>query len=74
MTWISVKERLPDKGQIVLAGRSDFTADPVKYTYFENGKFYRKTDVISSMDRIMTIYYPDITHWMPLPDPPKEER
>lgn len=62
MEWISVKERLPKPGQEVLLWA---TGAPLQKTY-------------SRYD--MGVYNPDIyqpwwdyvTHWMPLPEPPKE--
>lgn len=59
--WISVKDRLPEKWQNVLTVRTD-------------GKF--RFDFIGSLD----VWYEDVnfvgypvTHWMPLPQPPKGE-
>lgn len=50
--WISVKERLPEYGQYVLA----YSADDDYMTVEARRKF----DAFQ------------ITHWMPLPQPPKE--
>ena len=58
--WISVKERLPEEDEDVLAYNgaymfiAAYTTNPTKYWYTISG------------DRILT------THWMPLPEPPKE--
>lgn len=58
MEWISVKDRLPKNGKyLVLSG---FTTDyevGITTSYYENGEWG-----IGSL-----------THWMPLPEPPKEE-
>lgn len=49
--WISVKDRLPDRGADVLA-------------FMRNGV----------ETRIVACNYGDnVTHWMPLPEPPKED-
>jgi hypothetical protein len=64
--WISVEDRLPDKGQEVLAYRGDFNGDMMNtYTYlgrknWEDDYGYRGSTV-----------HEGITHWMPLPEPPK---
>ena len=59
--WISVEERLPEPGSIVLCR-------------FKNGKFavcfwgnWKWQDIYNYSE------YLDITHWMPLPEPPKEK-
>lgn len=72
--WISVKDRLPEEdvavlvyGQIlndppdVIGVRRRYIGDQEwKYTWeSEDGFIYREDDV---------------THWMPLPEPPKEEK
>ena len=67
--WISVKDRLPEKGTEVLA--FDHYGRPLIAKLVEN---YYFSDGVSWYDRLgyylgMSI----ITHWMPLPEPPKEE-
>lgn len=63
--WISVKERLPKDGEYVLAYYGGFHGDIM--------------DVLQWKDRMwldcMMTEEPseDITHWQPLPKPPKEE-
>lgn len=59
--WISVKDRLPDMYQNVLAIRAD-------------GKIV--VDAIGSLEiwyKQMDIVGRPVTHWMPLPEPPKGE-
>lgn len=71
MEWISVKERLPNENQEILFCNNDirdWNGNPVQTTahcgYFaNNGNFYSWLD---SLDRFTP------THWMPLPEPPKQ--
>jgi hypothetical protein len=55
MEWISVEDRLPEEGDVVLTFSKNGGRAVRK---FDNGQFG---------------YYDDITHWMPLPDPPNEK-
>lgn len=62
--WISVKERLPEEGEVIL------TRD--KYGHLRDRTLKRVGK--------MMLFTPDgmepirhITHWMPLPEPPKGE-
>lgn len=70
MEWISIKERLPDKGADVLM-------------WFESNMtvgFWHDTDESHIFWCAFTDegYYTDCdsepTYWMPLPEPPKEEK
>lgn len=64
MKWIPVAERLPDVGDRCLCNVKSF-AFP--------GSFYQallKYDKFGFMEGC--IYTDDVTHWMPLPEPPKE--
>ena len=63
--WIPVSERLPDVGDRCLCNVKSF-AFP--------GSFYQailKYDKFGFVEDC--IYTDDVTHWMPLPEPPKEE-
>lgn len=62
--WISVKERLPESGTRVLVMRIDHVTKKPFYDllWFANGKWWI---------RHFTDDYA-VTHWMPLPEPPKE--
>lgn len=69
MNWISVKDRLPEiEGEYLAFGYSVFGAarwivamyDPRDKCWYELSSDWDWTD--------------DITHWMPLPDMPKEEK
>jgi len=61
--WISVKDRLPKENEEVLAFSGFiFYALNVNHLY-ENGFF----------DLVEEIVYQNVTHWMPLPNPPEEK-
>ena len=68
MNWISVKDRLPAIGQNVLVWDGNTNLDNIptyelaKYLSFNNGNFF-----ISGPYSLQAI-----THWMPLPEPPKD--
>lgn len=53
--WISVKDKLPEKGECILA---------------YNGLIVSQCYYIG--DGIFTVIC-GVTHWMPLPEPPKDE-
>lgn len=64
--WISVKDRLPDKGQDVLAYRGDFNGDMMNtYTYLGSENWEDDYGYRGSTE------HEGITHWMPLPEPPE---
>ena len=60
--WIPVSERLPEVGKKVLVyckeNKNDYEIGAYSDTY--RGFFVRQT------------WYENITHWMPMPEPPKE--
>ena len=62
--WISVKDGLPDSGKYVLLYCSDGLYGEGHYRAYEN-KWY--------LSKITYKSIPDVTHWMPLPEPPKGE-
>lgn len=57
--WISVKDRLPNIAQPVLAYSGEELGIGFAYLY-SDGKWYGDCG--------------DVTHWMPLPEPPKMEK
>ena len=65
--WIPVTERLPD-------GRSFLVTDTDGYVgeaYLREGKIYWMCDNYD--DFWADVHTVDVTHWMPLPEPPKGE-
>lgn len=67
MEWIPVTERLPEPKQKVLVATY---LGGVYYGFMEpRGKFYTANNTLADS----WCWEPDVTHWMPLPQPPKEE-
>ena len=62
--WISVNERLPEDGVDVLVGYDFADNDPFIMTY-EDGRWFYGIDGDFMLNN-------NITHWMPLPEPPNE--
>ena len=58
--WISVEERLPEDGQAVIVVLADRWC---MMGWRWQGKWYTKPTIVET----------GVTHWMPLPEPPKEE-
>ncbi len=58
MKWISVEDRLPEDYQDVLVWEEHAGRDYVLSWYAPFCGWWKET--------------PDVTHWMPLPDPPGE--
>lgn len=58
MEWISVKDRLPEEDTWVLVYSRQGRYTNLKVDYIHGGKWFHS-------------FY--VTHWMPLPEPPKEE-
>lgn len=59
--WISVKERLPETDKKVLVCYSNGSMDIAKYIRADGFEFWFEE----------TTFRKHITHWMPLPEPPK---
>ena len=69
--WISVKDRLPDEdGEYLISMYHRFMIGGIynKYT----GRFVAKYYAEYKEWRIMNDVCTSVTHWMPLPEPPKE--
>lgn len=63
--WISVEYMMPDNEQDVLAYLDDGEETRVAHCNYANGVWY---DCV--MNCVVVLHH--ITHWMPLPEPPKE--
>lgn len=61
--WIPVTERLPEEYTRVIGFMAWKAMTAIEY---QNGKWY-------SIDHLEPLPDEAITHWMPLPEPPKEE-
>ena len=59
--WIPVSERLPENGDTVIV--CDTREDYVNSFWYDHGWWYNEGHRVS---------LEEITHWMPLPEPPKE--
>ena len=59
--WIPVTERLPETTSLCIV-----TKYRVPFLAWYTGKNWRAADTVSVVD--------GITHWMPLPEPPKEDK
>lgn len=71
MTWISVEDRLPNCNGCYLVFRPHYHTDhgSVTICYFGGaGAWY--DDDNANFERILS--QTNVTHWMPLPEPPKE--
>ena len=62
--WIPVTERLPDVGDRCLCNVKSFAFPG---SYYISILMYDKCGFVEGC-----IYTDDVTHWMPLPEPPKE--
>lgn len=63
--WISVKNRLPEAGKILVTDGKSVTISNGAWLY---RSLEGKTRVPANYGAGLTV-----THWMPLPEPPKEE-
>ena len=69
MEWISVEDRLPQSVSSVLMTYNDFVIGGE----FANGKFYHLSGACAHIPGYCYCEEQEgITHWMPLPEPPKE--
>jgi len=68
MEWISVKDGLPESGFNVLTYNGNYVHEG--YFAYNKNKPRRNIFYISGSK----IESDDITHWMPLPEPPKDAK
>jgi hypothetical protein len=66
MEWISIKERLPGDEELVLC----FAKEVAPAQYFESGNRFSRYPNHTETDRVGAYYFINVTHWMPLPEPP----
>lgn len=69
--WISVKDRLPDKDDLyltIVSGKPQENIELIE-TYML-GEYWHKWGWC--LDEYPDWEKPNVTHWMPLPEPPKE--
>lgn len=63
--WISCSERMPDDGQhVIIICDGAF----VLYAQYRDGEFF---DVVRDGDEFFETQSRNVTHWMPLPEPPQ---
>ena len=72
MKWISVKDRLPedkpnDPNVFITCDKAGFVFG--SHNYFGGGCM--EVDGFYSLDHEEWVYDENVTHWMPLPEPPK---
>ena len=71
MEWISVAERLPDSGQYVLVCCTMKVTSKIDYVNAVTMAFVCEEGFVDTeLDEVIT---EGPTHWMPLPEPPKED-
>ncbi len=65
--WISVKDRIPEKPGRYLCwfGKNTFAVGASIVSYIPDLHWFAS---LKSLER-----YENVTHWMPMPEPPKEE-
>lgn len=63
--WISCSERMPDDGQhVIILCDGAF----VLYAQYRDGEFF---DIVRNGDEFFETQSRNVTHWMPLPEPPQ---
>jgi len=78
--WISVKDRLPEHGEAILVySTKSMTGDPIITTcridrHSFSPEIWMDGYGFGGYEWEYDFDWKDITHWMPLPSPPTEER
>lgn len=67
--WISVRDKMPEHDQFVLASNKNGIMAVLRCDLHRNG--YEIIDYVF-MNLSLTRQITGITHWQPLPEPPKE--
>lgn len=67
--WISVKDRLPEESGYVLVHCSEPKGYIRGVQYSAKNKAFNASD-----DSNAESAFTDVTHWMPLPEPPENEK
>jgi hypothetical protein len=62
--WVSVEERLPEIKSYAMVWIGGTVNEWIKHFYSSQGKWI-------NMEGIVLPKYYEVTHWMPLPQPPK---
>ena len=70
--WIPVTERLPENDAMVIGYTPCDGFMFVGYYHEENKYDWRQWYIVTAM-RSTKVITKKVTHWMPLPEPPKEE-
>ena len=67
MEWISIKDQLPDKGLVLIYGEDYYTYQKtIKVSSLFKNYCNTGENVWMDADRI------DVSHWMPMPEPPAD--
>jgi hypothetical protein len=67
MEWISVKERVPEQEERVLA----WDGEKIEIAYRDKILMFEPNRIVWTCAEYIEL--PDVTHWMPLPPEPKED-
>lgn len=67
MEWISVKDRLPEEGDWILMYISNYRG----VDNFRAGMYFKDKDGYDWLSAANLFGQPTVTHWQPLPEPPK---
>ena len=74
--WISVKDRLPEAVEEDVNGKIAFSKSVLVYLVYDNGFTYITNDRFRVDSKSWLHEIPGegckVTHWMPLPEPPKD--
>lgn len=72
MRWIPVSERLPEgTGHYLVISKMNWAHGG---NWEDNSGDIRRNMAIAFFERVVKFNIPYVTHWMPLPQPPKEEK